>query len=142
MDKSDAREIDEAIAAGEDALASLEEARRTLKSASNWGLADIFGGGFITTAIKHSRIDDARDQIEQARRDLVRFSSELRDVRNLNLPDIDIDIDGFLSLADYLFDGAIADVLVQSRIQDALDQVNVAKARVEEIVATLKERRR
>ena len=137
MNKSDAREIDEAIAAGEDALASLEEARTTLKSASNWGLADIFGGGFITTAIKHSRIDDARDQIEQARRDLVRFSSELKDVRNLNLPDIDID--GFLSLADYLFDGAVADVLVQSRIQDALDQVNVAKARVEEIVATLKE---
>ena len=119
MNKSDAREIDEAIAAGEDALASLEEARKTLKSASNWSLADIFGGGFITTAIKHSRIDDARDQIEQARRDLVRFSSELKDVRNLNLPDIDID--GFLSLADYLFDGAVADVLVQSRIQDALD---------------------
>ena len=39
------------------ALNSLQAAKENLNSAKNWGLVDMFGGGFFTTMLKHSRID-------------------------------------------------------------------------------------
>lgn len=39
------REIDEAIRAGQQARSSLLQAKDCLKSAGNWGLLDMFGGG-------------------------------------------------------------------------------------------------
>lgn len=40
------REIEEAAAAGEKALYSLENAREKLQGAKNWGIFDMLGGGF------------------------------------------------------------------------------------------------
>ena len=42
------KERNEAIAAGERALTSLRAAREELRSAGNWGLVDLFGGGMIS----------------------------------------------------------------------------------------------
>ena len=41
------KEKREAIDAGNRALRSLRTARENLNSAKNWGLADMFGGGFF-----------------------------------------------------------------------------------------------
>lgn len=54
------KEKREAIDAGRKAISSLETARDNLNSAKNWGLVDMFGGGFFTTMIKHSKIDQAK----------------------------------------------------------------------------------
>ena len=54
------KEKREAIDAGRKAISSLETARDNLNSAKNWGLVDMFGGGFFTTMIKHSKIDLCR----------------------------------------------------------------------------------
>ncbi|MDO4650243.1 MAG: hypothetical protein Q4B26_16510 [Eubacteriales bacterium] len=43
------KERREAIEAGKRALGSLRSARNNLDSAKNWGLWDMFGGGFIST---------------------------------------------------------------------------------------------
>ena len=40
-------------------------------------------------------------------------------------------MDGFLEFADLVFDGAIADILVQSRIEKAKDSVDDAIAGIE-----------
>lgn len=50
------KEKREAIEAGRRALNSLQAAKENLNSAKNWGLVDMFGGGFFTTMLKHSRI--------------------------------------------------------------------------------------
>ena len=50
------KEKREAINAGNRALNSLRTARENLNSAKNWGLADMFGGGFFTTMLKHSKM--------------------------------------------------------------------------------------
>ena len=42
-------DITEAIFAAEDALQHLYQAKKFLKKARNWGLFDIFAGGFITS---------------------------------------------------------------------------------------------
>lgn len=43
----DKKEIQEAIAAAETTLAYLDGAREALSSASNWGIFDMLGGGFL-----------------------------------------------------------------------------------------------
>ena len=51
------KEKREAIEAGRRALNSLQAAKENLNSAKNWGLVDMFGGGFFTTMLKHSKMD-------------------------------------------------------------------------------------
>ena len=132
----DRKEINEAITAGEMALNSLYTAREKLNSARGWGFLDLFGGGFLTDMMKHSRMNDASRCMENAKHHLQVFQRELRDVNAaLNLR---VDVGGFLSFADFFFDGIIADYLVQSKIDDARAQVEDAIVMVEQILTRLK----
>ena len=125
------REIDEAIRAADDALTYLRRAAQRLGSARNFGVWDILGGGFLATMLKHGQLDRARVEMENARDAMRRFSEELRDVEAL--PDVELDVGDFLTLADYFFDGFLADVMVQGRIRQAQDQVYRAIRQVERI---------
>ena len=130
------KEKQEAIKAGERALNSLSSAYFELKSARNWGIFDIIGGGFVSTLIKQTKMEKARSYMEQAKRDLRNFSRELQDVEGHI--DLDINLNDFLSFADFFFDGLIADWLVQSKINHARSQVEEAIARVEHVMERLK----
>ena len=130
------REIREAIAAGERALSSLREAQRSLDSARGWGFLDLFGGNLITGLMKHSRVSNASRYVEDARRDLTAFRNELDDIRDLQ--DLDIRIGDFLTFADFFWDGFIADIMVQSRINDARRKIAEAIGRTDAIVRKLR----
>ena len=124
------KERNEAIAAGERALTSLRAAREELRSAGNWGLVDLFGGGMISGLVKHSKMGNAQRYMEQAKLDLQSFSRELQDVNmthNLNL-----------NVGDFFFDGLIADWLVQDRINETKNQVEDAIRQVDDIVRRLR----
>ena len=130
------KEKREAIEAGQRALSSLRTAKENLNSAKNWGLVDMFGGGFFSTMLKHSKMDQARQNMEQAKYDLRNFSRELNDVNvacNLN-----INTGDFLSFADYFFDW-ICCGLDWCRIEsiNARHQVEEAIRRTEYIINQL-----
>ena len=130
------REMQEAIIAGERALSSLRSAHEKLNSAGNWGLFDMFGGGLFSTIMKRSKMSDAQNLMENAKSDLLRFQRELKDV---NIPlDLRMEVGSFLSFADFLFDGFVADYLVQTKISDAKTQVSDAIYKVERILNELK----
>ena len=114
---------------------SLRTARENLNSAKNWGLVDMFGGGFFTTMLKHSKMDQAKQNMEQAKYDLRNFSKELNDV-NLAC-DLHMDTGDFLSFADYFLDGFVVDCIVQDRINTARRQVDEAIRRTEYIINQL-----
>ena len=136
MGKTRETEIREAVAAGERALTSLRRAQEKLDSARNWGLFDLFGGGFITDMIKHSRMNDASALMENARADLLVFQRELRDVY---VPtEFRMEVSDFLTFADFFFDGVIADYLVQSKIAEARAQVSDAIYQVERLLRDLR----
>ena len=136
MGKTRETEIREAVAAGERALTSLRRAQEKLDSARNWGLFDLFGGGFITDMITHSRMNDASALMENARADLLVFQRELRDVY---VPtEFRMEVSDFLTFADFFFDGVIADYLVQSKIADARAQVGDAIYQVERLLRDLR----
>ena len=61
------KEKREAIEAGQRALSSLRTAKENLNSAKNWGLVDMFGGGFFSTMLKHSKMDQAKQNMEALR---------------------------------------------------------------------------
>ena len=130
------KEIREAIQAGENALSCLYAAERSLNSAKSWGIFDMFGGGMLSTMIKRSRMSDAKNSIEQAKLSLYRFRKELQDV-NVSL-NLNMDIGGFLSFADFFFDGFIFDYMVQSKINNAKEQVSDAIVNVSNILTALK----
>ena len=129
------KEKREAIDAGHRAINSLKTARDNLNSAKNWGLADMFGGGFFTTMFKQSKMEQARQNMEQAKYDLRNFSRELNDV-NMAC-DLNLNTGDFLSFADYFFDGFVVDWMVQDRINNAKRQVEEAIRRTESIVNQL-----
>lgn len=129
------KEKREAIAAGNRALHSLRAAQENLSSAKNWGIWDMFGGGFLSTALKQSKMEDAKRNMEQAKYDLRNFSRELRDVSMSY--DLNIETGDFLSFADLFFDGFIVDWMVQERINKAGGQVEEAIRRVEGILREL-----
>ena len=129
------KEKREAIEAGRRALNSLQTAKENLNSAKNWGLVDMFGGGFFTTMMKQSRMDQAKRNMDLAKLALRNFSKELKDVNiacNLNL-----DMGDFLTFADYFFDGFAVDWMVQERINKARNQVEEAIRRTEEALNQL-----
>ena len=102
------KEKREAIEAGRRALNSLNAAKENLNSAKNWGLVDMFGGGFFSTML------------------------------NVNMAcNLHIDTGNFLSFADYFFDGFVVDWMVQDRINNAKRQVEEAIRRTESIVNQL-----
>ena len=129
------KERREAIEAGERALDSLEEALDCLENAGNWGFLDILGGGLLSGLIKHERMNKAEEYLEEAKDDLRLFEEELMDLDELET--INLDTQDFLGLADIIFDGLIADVMMQSRINEAKAAVNHAIRRVERILDRL-----
>ena len=74
--------------------------------------------------------------MEEAKQDLKIFQKELKDV-NLSL-DLRMEVGGFLSFADFFFDGLVADYLVQSKIASAREQVEDAITMVTNILRLLR----
>lgn len=125
----DAYDIDKALNAADYALGCLYDAQRHLSAARSWGIADIFGGGLITTAIKRERMSDARECMVSAKLALEQFRATLG---HIELPDR-IDDSSFLRFADYWFDGGIADLLVQRKIRRAQQDVEDAIIQVDRV---------
>lgn len=114
-------EIDEALGAVEDALECLDAAARDLKSAGNWGWFDIFGGGFLTSMLKHGKMETAQRHLSAAQAALGRLADELNDVEGF--AGLGPDVGDFLLAADWLFDNAFMDAMVQQRIIESQNRV-------------------
>ena len=133
--KNALKEIREAISAGRSVLSSLEKAMGSLDSAEGWGVWDMLGGGLISDLAKHSHIDDAKYEAEQAQILLRRFRSELADIKIGD--DIHIETGGFAKFADFFFDGLIADWFMQSKIKNSQESVSQAKSQVQSVLSKL-----
>jgi hypothetical protein len=135
--KRNLKELREAVSAGKSAVSSLDIALENLSSAKGWGTWDLLGGGLISDLAKHSHIDDAMSEVENAHYQLRRFKSELADVK-INY-DIRFETDGFGKFADFFFDGLIADWFMQSKINNSYESVSNVKNQVESAIYRLQQ---
>ena len=135
MTQIDQREIREAIQAGEAALSSLERAKEKMGSAKNWGIFDMMGGGLFSSLFKHSKIDRASADIEEAKRQLAVLKKELEDVSISE--DFSVGIGDGLRFIDTFLDNVFADVVVQSRINSAIERLDKVSGQVRGILTKL-----
>ncbi|TFB21776.1 hypothetical protein E3U55_08080 [Filobacillus milosensis] len=133
--QAEIKEINEAINAGKRAESALRNAEESLNSAANWGTLDMMGGGMITGAVKHSKIDNASNEIHYAQSRMREFQKELLDINEM--VHVDMDISGLLKFADFFFDGLIVDWMVQGKINDSLNQVQDNLSKVSSILRKL-----
>lgn len=129
------KQIREAKDAGNRSLMCLREAQKMLNSAGNWGFFDLLGGGFLSGMAKHSKLSAANQKMEQAKYEVQSFQKELQDINIAE--NFGVNISQFLVFADFVFDGLIADSMVQSKIGAAKNQVSEAITKIEKILGDL-----
>lgn len=131
------KEIDEAVNAANDALYHLGNAEEILKSARNWGIADILGGQMIISAVKTGKMQKAEIEMEAAGKSLRKLNRELGDVGEFY--SIGSDFTTLLGTIDIFLDNPISDLMTQSRIGQSLKEVRHAIAQVEGVLDALDE---
>ncbi|MCI6271595.1 MAG: hypothetical protein MR601_01470 [Erysipelotrichaceae bacterium] len=116
------KELLEAKLISKNILELIDKAIDKLNSAKNWGIFDMIGGGFITSLIKRSKIDDVNSLLNEIEYQLDKLSKELNDI-NYSLPQ-GID-NGFMSqLFDIGFDNFFMDIMVQSELNETKNQLS------------------
>lgn len=129
------KEIQEARTVAREVLALLDDVERQLRSARNWGVYDMFGGGFFSSLIKHGKIDKAEVLLRSVGYKLEELQKELSDVA-IGL-DPGVKISSFERFLDIAFDNIISDWMVQSKIHDSLGEVARLRAEVQQVLRTL-----
>ena len=100
-------------------LPLIDEAEKKFTSARNWGFLDILGGGFITAST-------TMNQINYLLRDLQ------RELKEVVIPtDFSMNTGTFATFADFVFDGVLADVYMQSKIMTSIEQIKELRRRLE-----------
>lgn len=122
------KEIDEVRAIINRLLPLLDEAERKFKSARNWGVVDMFGGGTLSGLIKHSKINSASNIMSKVSVLLGDLQRELKDV---TIPsEMDVTTGTFSTLADFVFDGFLVDVYMQTKIAKSMDEIRSLRQRL------------
>ena len=116
-------------------LPLIEQAERKFKSARNWGFVDIFGGGLISDFIKHSYLNSASIIMNDIQHNLQILQQQLN---GLVIPtDYRMQMGGFSTFGDFIFDGAVFDIYMQSKIMSSLEQVRDLKNKILQLDAVL-----
>lgn len=135
------REIEQADRAALAAGRALSQVRDALNSAAKWSTYDtFFGGGMISSTIKHGRLDRAADAAAHADRCLAMLRSELADLdaAQVTTPDL------FRSRATRFFDIWVGtfftDLAVHEQIREAQRGVAEATTQIDQIRTHLRQR--
>ncbi len=131
----DKKEVLEAKAVANQVLDLLNDVEKQLKSAKNWGIFDLLGGGFLSSVIKHGKIDKAESLLKMVHKELVRLQKELGDI-NLSI-DSSIKISDFDRFLDIVFDNVISDWMTQSKVNDSLNEVARVKVEINRVLESL-----
>lgn len=133
--KENIMEVNEAIIAGKRAFTSLKKAKDELSHAENWIIWDKMDGSLFAKIVKHSKMENAAQEMEDTREQLQIFQEELRDVEVSD--ELTLRVDDFLTFSGFFFEGLISDWLVQARISEAREEIDVTLDRVETMVCEL-----
>lgn len=109
-------------------LPLVDQAEDQFRGARNWGILDILGGGTLVDIIKHAKLNKASNCMNQINYLLHDLQRELKDV--VIPTDFQMNTATFATLADFMFDGILADVYMQSKIVSSLDQIRELRRRL------------
>lgn len=130
------QELQEALDAGNAALASTDLILSKLNKAEDWGTLDIFGGGLVTDLMKHNHLDAAQSSVETLQTQLRHFKTELADITIDTA--IQVSIDGFLRVADYFLDNIFTDWAVLNHIHQSQEHIQHTRRQICSVLDHLK----
>lgn len=128
------KELNESLKAGKETLESIQKVMTHVLRAADIGLFDVLGGGFFANISKYNTIEAANNELENAHNLMLEFRKELADV---TLDKIDIEIGGFTMFLDIFIDGLLTDLFAQSKIYETRDNVKKAESDVKAIIEKL-----
>ncbi len=106
----------------------VEEAECHFKSARNWSFLDVLGGGVLVDFMKYRKLGKASDSMNEINYLMQELSQELGSIEIPN--DYRMQFGGFLTFADFFFDGIFVDAYMTSKIMNSLDEVQKLKSRL------------
>lgn len=135
-EKENLEQLDCAIEAGNQVLDCLKKAQQQLKDIHTEKIFDrISQGIFKRVAWNTKKIEDANDTIQKAKDLLIVFRKKLRYIEVPNR--LKIEIEGFVTFADFFFDSLLADWYVQSRLEKSSEEVEDAMRQISDILDKL-----
>lgn len=141
--QSISREIDEAIAVGQQASHMLNQIISLLRQSNNWGH---WGQGrrMVNPAryARHSSIDRAKNLAYKTQQHLRQFEIELADIYRQQNYTLKLEMGSFNSFVHVLFDNLISDWVIQQKIHNATTNVAAVRDRVTRLLGNLEADRR
>lgn len=122
MDEIQKRDI---VNLADEIISELDNAERYLKSARNWGIADMLGGRWIVDLIKHSKLGNAQNSMERVNYLMKQLQAKTQQVSNA---DYRMNVSGLLTFSDFVFDSGIVDLYMTAKIMKSLEQVRHVKS--------------
>lgn len=132
------KEVREAINAGERAHSIAEETLDGLKSAKNWGMVDLIGGGIMSDVIKYDKLKSVKDRTSALQMALRTFRTELSDVSSRIEGPLQVEVGEFLHFADYFFDGIFTDWMVYDKIKVSKERAEQTYSQIQGILEQLR----
>ena len=132
------RDIDEALAVGQQLTGAVSQMIKLLSSARNWGKWDVYNKNKTYKYHKRTNIDRAQRSASQIQSILGSFVREVRDV----YPDfrgiqVNFDLNRLNGFTDVFFDNLISDWIVQQKIVNSLNDVKTFHDRVTRLLQSL-----
>lgn len=133
--REDLRQLELAIEVGTQVLDCLKKAKQQLEEIQAQGFFERISRGVFGKKYDSKRINGANQTIKQAKELLIVFQRKLRYIKVPN--QLKIEIEGFVTFADFFFDSLLADWYVQSKLKKSLDEVEDAMRQILEILEKL-----
>jgi len=139
MNENTKKQIEEAIAAADEALENLYEVRKYLGKSKRLGILDFLGGGFLINLTKHKRIEMANVYFRQAKPAVRKFNKELHDIPGFRQEEfgggmVSAESSGSSFILDVWTNSLAGDYIVYERIREArksndelIDQIEMTR---------------
>jgi len=125
------QKIKETLETGQVALETLKQAKIKLDSVKSWITIDGFGGSLLISIVKHSKIEETLQVLEEAKKNVRRFQLQLK---TIELPmGVKKDVGIFVSFATFFLDGTVENYLIKERVNDVTEQLDDAVEMIEAI---------
>ena len=123
------QKIKETLETGQVALETLKQAQIKLDSVKSWITIDGFGGSLLISIVKHCKIEETLQVLEEAKKNVRRFQLQLK---TIELPmSVKKDVGIFVSFATFFLDGTVENYLIKERVGDVTEQLDDAVRMVE-----------
>jgi len=132
----DKTELQEAMDAGNLAMAAARSVYESLSMAERWGTRELSGGSLISDVVKYNHMETAQKRMENLQVMISRFRTQLSEFQIQEK--LHVSIYGFRQYADIFPDNLFPDQELHIRVKMAKEQVMGMEKKIDHVIAGLK----